>query len=142
MTFYNQESVIWPLMMMFVKAYVCVATMATAVNGFKCCGIRSFNPNIWSDVDFAANETFISTDSDSRDDDTVTAIANLVKDNHQNISDAIEPIPVTAIANLTKDTHQDISDAIEPTPAIIELHTTSVIENAPVYSSSSLHPPN
>lgn len=42
---------------LFGKAFIRAATMATAINGFRACGIWPANPNIFTDADFIAAET-------------------------------------------------------------------------------------
>ncbi|ESO99433.1 hypothetical protein LOTGIDRAFT_158518 [Lottia gigantea] len=76
MTYYNQEMDHWlrtkkktsvsvyAVCRIIDKAYIWAASLSTAINGFKCCGIWTFNPNVWSNGDFAAAERFVYTESD------------------------------------------------------------------------------
>lgn len=41
---------------LFGEAYLRAATPTTAINGFRKCGIFPYNPDVFSDVDFAASE--------------------------------------------------------------------------------------
>lgn len=86
----------------FGKAYVQAATMTTAINGFKKCGIWPYNQNNFSDADFITAETTNIQVAENQQTETVEQPAQ--EDVVQNLEAEIVP---------TADVQQSLSSIIE-----------------------------
>ncbi|XP_050684750.1 uncharacterized protein LOC126979466 [Leptidea sinapis] len=142
-TYYDQEITAWlrsnsgmvvtprQVAEIFGKAFVQASTVATAVNGFKKCGIWPYDPTVFSDIDFAPSlatdipqtERVSTTEAfqkASTQDNEATAL------NRSLISTDASVVPETTMnatthAKITSDATVEVSDkAIMDKPLMIE----------------------
>lgn len=67
--------VVTPYQLTFRQAYLKAATMLTAINGFRKCGIRPLDKNVFTDADFITAET-TNTENLAREELNVSSISN------------------------------------------------------------------
>ncbi|CAH2102389.1 unnamed protein product [Euphydryas editha] len=84
----------------FGNAFVQAATMSTAVNGFRKCGIWPYNPNVFSETDFAPS---LTTEIQLNDGQTSTKREVLQARSFSQISDTVATKTADNAATFSRD---------------------------------------
>ena len=104
-TYYSQEADKWLLnnpgrriseyeiCKLFNPAYIRAATMQNAVNGFRSCGIVPFNPEVFSDNDFAP-----SIATEIKEDNASSSVTNNITEKQQQADGAERSVAIIEIA--------------------------------------------
>lgn len=122
---------------LFGKAFVQAATMSTAVNAFKKCGIWPYDPNVFTESDYIASMTTDIQDTssavDSQDDGNKNIDPNTQYNNETNSTSTTNEIqnpqpgcsfwPVTQPTNPTQDTSFALVSPKQLLPIPVTLQT-------------------